>query len=398
MNRSARGDEYGASTIGRRENDMIKVALAGLAAAALVAAAALTAVTGPGGAGAADHLDAPGLTPPGGDVRTDITDVYAFRAKSGRTVLVLNVNGLTKAGKQASFASSAPSVKRTERVTYNLRVDNNGDARADVVLGIGFGRPDARGVQSVVVTRNSKTLVRGRTSAFGDVRVNRGSGVTAFAGMRDDPFFFDLNGFLNILSKEPGESFLGCKSPRKDAFAGTNVSSIVLELPAQLLTRRGSSSIGVWATTDRGGKQIDRMGRPAIATVFIPNNPFEAKGSEPSQKTKYNQGSPATDRARFRAEIVDSLTTLFSLNDGAGDNKADDKTKIDGLADVLLPDILTFDTAKSQGFLNGRRLADDVIDAELGLITEGAATTDCVSRNDKAFVAAFPYLAAPHAR
>jgi hypothetical protein len=396
-NRFGPPSEYGASTDQSKGDDMIKVALAGLAAAALVTAAALTAVTGPGGAGAADHLDAPGLTPPGGDVRTDLTDIYAFRAKSGRTVLVLNVNGLTKAGMQAPFASSAPSVKRTERVTYNLRVDNNGDARADVVLGIGFGRPDARGVQSMVVTRNGKTLVRGRTSAFGDVRVNRGSGVTAFAGMRDDPFFFDLNGFLNILSKKEGESFLGCKSPRRDAFAGTNVSSIVLELPARLLTRSGSMSIGVWATTDRGGKQIDRMGRPAIGTVFIPNNPFEPKGSEPSQKNKYNESAPATDRARFRGEVVDSLTTLFSLNDGAGDNKADDAGKIGSLANVLLPDILTFDTAKSEGFLNGRRLADDVIDAELALITEGAATTDCVSRNDRAFAAAFPYLAAPHA-
>ena len=57
--------------------------------------------------------------------------------------------------------------------------------------------------------------------------------------------------------------------------------------------------------------------------------------------------------------------------------------------------MLTFDTSKSAGFLNGRRLADDVIDAELGLITEGASTTDCVDKNDKAFPGAFPYLARP---
>jgi hypothetical protein len=37
-----------------------------------------------------------------------------------------------------------------------------------------------------------------------------------------------------------------------------------------------------------------------------------------------------------------------------------------------------------------------VIDAELGLITEGAATTDCVSENDRVFPAEFPYLAGPH--
>lgn len=366
-------------------------------AAATALAVGLAAKTGPSAAVGADHLDAPGLTPPGGDVRTDITDLYAFRARSGKTVLVLNVNGFTKAGKQAAFASSAPSVRKTERVVYNLRVDNNGDARGDVTLAVTFGRPDARGVQSMVVRRNGKAIVRGRTSAFGAVRVNTTGDVSAYAGMRDDPFFFDLNGFLNILSSEPGKSFLGCKGKRPDAFAGTNVSSIAIELPAAMLTRTGSSSIGVWATTNRGGKQIDRMGRPAIGTVFIPNNPFEPKNTEPSQKNRYNESAPVSDRTKFRAEVVDTLRVLFSLNDQSGDDKSDDAGKISALANVLLPDILTFDTGKSDGFLNGRRLADDVIDAELGLITEGAATTDCVKRNDKAFPAAFPYLAAPHA-
>jgi hypothetical protein len=154
--------------------------------------------------------------------------------------------------------------------------------------------------------------------------------------------------------------------------------------------------IGVWATTNRGGSQIDYMGRPAIATVFIPNNPFEAKGTEPSMKNTYNKTQPSQQRAKFRSEVVDTLQVLFSLNDAAGDNKSDDAGKISGLANVLLPDILTFDTAKSQGFLNGRRPADDVIDAELDLITEGAAKTDCVDKNDKSFASAFPYLAGPH--
>jgi hypothetical protein len=222
------------------------------------------------------------------------------------------------------------------------------------------------------------------------------NGVRAFAGMRDDPFFFDLQGFLNILSSDPGKSFLGCSSPRPDAFAGSNVSSIVVELNRSLLTRRGSSKIGVWATTNQGGAQVDRMGRPAIATVFIPNNPLEPVGSEPSLKNTYNHSLPSEDQAQFRAEVVDSLTVLYSLNDSAGDDKSDDAAKISQLADVVLPDILTFDTGSSAGFLNGRRPADDVIDAELGLVTEGAVTTDCVSSNDKAFPGGFPYLAGPH--
>ena len=351
---------------------------------------------GPSGADAADHLDAPGLTPPGGDVRLDLTDIYAFRAAGGRTALVLNVNGLTKAGQRATFATGVPSVAATQRVSYNFRVDNNGDARQDVVLRVTFGKPNRQGVQKLQVRRNGKAILNGKTSAFGRVVVNRGKGIRAFAGMRDDPFFFDLQGFLNILSSEPGKSFLGCTGTRPDSFAGTNVSSIVLELDRSLLTRRGSSDIGVWATTNKGSEQVDRMGRPAIATVFIPNNPFEPVGSEPSLKNTYNHSAPSEDRAQFRGEVIDTLTVLYTLNDGAGDNKSDDAAKINQLADVVLPDILTFDTSNSQGFLNGRRPADDVIDAELGLVTEGAATTDCVSANDKAFLAGFPYLAGPH--
>jgi Domain of unknown function (DUF4331) len=351
---------------------------------------------GPSSADAADHLDAPGLTPPGGDVRLDLTDIYAFRPRAGRTALVLNVNGFSKPGQQATFATGIPSVAATKRVSYNLRVDNNGDARQDVVLAVTFGKPNKQGVQKLQVRRNGKLILNGKTSAFGRMVVNNGKGVRAFAGMRDDPFFFDLQGFLNILSSEPGKSFLGCKAPRPDAFAGSNVSSIVLDLKTSLLTRSGSSKIGVWATTNDGGAQIDRMGRPAIATVFIPNNPFEPAGSEPSLKNTYNHGAPSDDRAQFRGEVVDTLALLYSLNDGAGDDKSDDATKISGLADVILPDLLTFDTSSAAGFLNGRRPTDDVIDAELPLVTEGAVTTDCVSANDVAFPGGFPYLAGPH--
>ena len=362
----------------------------------LTAGVAIAVGGGPSGADAADHLDAPGLTPPGGDVRLDLTDIYAFRAAGGRTALVLNVNGFSKAGQQATFATGVPSVAATKRVSYNFRVDNNGDAKQDVVLSVTFGNPNKQGVQKLQVRRNGKLILNGKTSPFGKVVANRGRGVRAFAGMRDDPFFFDLDGFLNILSSQPGKSFLGCTSSRPDKFAGSNVSSIVLELNRSLLTRRGSSKIGLWATTNQGGAQVDRMGRPAIATVFIPNNPFEPVGSEPSLKNTYNHSLPSEDRAQFRGEVVDTLTLLFSLNDRAGDDKSDDPAKINQLADVILPDILTFDTSSSAGFLNGRRPADDVIDAELGLVTEGAAKTDCVSSNDSPFPTGFPYLAGPH--
>jgi hypothetical protein len=364
-------------------------------AVTVLAAAALAAAVGGGirNSSAADHVDAPGLTPPGGNLQLDITDVYAFRARNGNTVLAMSVNGLTAPGKRPVFASGAPTVAKTKAVTYWFRVDNNGDAAADVNLAVTFGKANDDGVQEMTVKRNGKLLVEGQTSAGKRVTINRSGAIKAYAGLRDDPFFFDLDGFINILSMERGKSFLGCTSPRTDFFAGKNVSAIIVELPASQLTRSGSSAIGVWSATTVGRKQIDRMGRPAVNTVFVPSNPFEK--DEKSGKNSFNASQPKNDKAKFRAEVVDTLQVLHSLNDNAGDNKADDQMKITGLADVLLPDILTFDTAKSDGFLNGRRLADDVIDAELNLVTEGAVKTDCVSKNDRAFRASFPYLANP---
>jgi hypothetical protein len=386
---------------------MKNVIIAVLAVTAVVAAALSAAlIGGPGGAAAADHVDAPGLTPPGGNSQLDIADLYAWRASTGNTVLALTVNGLAKAGQKPVFASGVPSVGTTKGVSYWLRVDNDGDAVSDVDLQVTFGKSAKNGVQKMTVRRNGKLLVSGKTTAPGAkaVKVNKQNGVKAFAGLRDDPFFFDLAGYLDILAALDGDttndakSFVGCKAPRADFFEGLNVSSIVLELPASLLTADGSTTIGVWGATTVGGKQVDRMGRPAINTVFIPNNPFpgEQKGQVPSKKDAFNRAQPRNDQAAFRSEIVNTLQVLFSLNDAAGDDKSDDAKQISGLADILLPDILTFDTATSDGFLNGRKLSDDVIDAELGLITEGTVKTDCVSQNDRKFWPNFPYLAANH--
>ena len=68
-----------------------------------------------------------------------------------------------------------------------------------------------------------------------------------------------------------------------------------------------------------------------------------------------------------------------------------------GLTGVLLPDVLTFDTSDSSGFLNGRALADNVIDAELQLITGNPNASDGVLANDVAFLDVFPFLAASNA-
>jgi len=324
-------------------------------------------------ASAADHLDAPGLTPPGGDTRLDITDVYVFQSPTNpdNTVLIMNVNPLAGVLNDGTF--------RPGNALYAFKIDNNGDAKEDVTFRIKFSRPDASLVQRVTVARDGgvdndldgamrNPIAKGKTDQ--DIAIPGGG--TLRAGVMDDPFFFDLDGFLALDFCATGET-------RPNFFARLNVSAIVLEVPSSWL---GSNNIGVWARTVANGKQIDRMGRPAINTVFIPNNPLEPTGTEPSMKNKFNAARPRNDQKRFRAEVVDTLKIFY----------VDDDETVNALADILLPDVLTVDTSNPAGFLKGRGLADDVIDAEYALVTNGAVTTDCVS-NDSDFSDSFPYLA-----
>jgi hypothetical protein len=317
-------------------------------------------------ASAADHLDAPGLTPPGGDTRLDITDVYAFQSPSNpdNTVLIMGVNPLAGVLNDGTF--------RPGSALYAFKIDTNGDAKEDLTFRIKFSKPDEDLVQNVMLAVDglgmSNPIAKGKT----DQDISIPGGGMLHAGVMDDPFFFDLEGFLALDFCTPGET-------RPNFFAGLNVSAIVLEVPSSWF---GATNIGVWARTVANGKQIDRMGRPAINTVFIPNNPLEPSGTEPSMKNKFNATLPRNDQKRFRPEVVDTLKLFYG----------DDDATINALADILLPDILTVDVSNPAGFLNGRQLADDVIDAEYPLVTNGAVTTDCVS-NDSAFTDTFPYLA-----
>ena len=74
----------------------------------------------------------------------------------------------------------------------------------------------------------------------------------------------------------------------------------------------------------------------------------------------YNFGDPSTDS---NIRPIASARIQFAYGVSAG--------YADGIAAFVLPDALPFDMRSSKGFPNGRQLADDVIDAEFGLLTNG---------------------------
>ena len=90
------------------------------------------------------------------------------------------------------------------------------------------------------------------------------SGMQVYAGVRDDPFFIDLEQFFRILpDRKPVTGTLSQlpSTPTASAFRpagqavdflnGFNVLSIVIELPTAMLTAGGNAKIGLWGTISK---------------------------------------------------------------------------------------------------------------------------------------------------
>ena len=210
----------------------------GLASAVIIAGAASYLI-------AADHIDAPAVTGTG----SDITDFYVFQSPSNANnmVFVVNVQGLL-----APAATAAASFDEEVMVEINIDNSSTKDNMEDLVIQATFdgGKVKIHGPAAPTETGSSSTLLTstaveaGITSYGSSPIVGEGNGVKVFAGPRDDPFFFDLNQFKAII----GGSATSFNNPGADTFAGTNVLSIVVEVPKSQL---GSGSINAWATTNR---------------------------------------------------------------------------------------------------------------------------------------------------
>jgi hypothetical protein len=376
----------------------------------LLAAAALTLALGgaPLLVTGADHLDAPalgGLTNMGGDFAPhsehgdrDINDVYVFEgANENRTVLAMTTNpAINLFG--GDFGTN---------VRYVINVDNDGNAKADIKYVWRFG-PVADGGQAYTVFRyegeDARDLHGGRIAGWGwtgdpDSAVGRNQS-DVFAGVRSDPFFFDLTGFVGTVFGVGDDNLEVIDMDSSDFFAELNTNALVIEVPDGQL---GGRHIGVWGSTSyrSGGEWLpgDQMGRPAINTVF---NTSLVDADAADTKNAFNRVKPSRQLTaldgQFRKNIV---TTLTNINQVLGTDDAfgcSDWSLAEArvLARILLPDIITYDVkTAAEGPLNGRALADDVIDAELGLTTNGCVTSDGVDAHSD-YDSSFPYLGEPH--
>lgn len=195
---------------------------------------------------AADHIDAPGVTGPGStSLDNDVADLFAFQspADNSKMVFVLTWQGLMSPAKTAT--TTIPNNQ-----LFEFNIDNNGDNVEDLVIQVkvqdgkfrmyGPVAPAATGTASTIVTTGP--VLEGTVSTYGanPSIASTASGIKAFIGPRDDPFFFDIARFKEILAGTQ----TGFRNPGMDTFAGTNVLALVVEVPKSMLGT--AASINVW--------------------------------------------------------------------------------------------------------------------------------------------------------
>ncbi|MBF6170666.1 DUF4331 domain-containing protein [Nocardia blacklockiae] len=281
-------------------------------------------------------------------------------------------------------------------------------------------------------------------------------GGSVYAGAAEDPFFLDLRVFDLLYGGNLAE--VGT-----DTLAGTNVNTVVLQVPMRDLALKNDPGrnpvIGVWSDTERhtlqltpGGAtpvgasvQVSRLGNPLVNEVVVPTGLKDAfnglapvgdagvpqvvqRVTDPELaqliQSIYHVPAPAAPRNDLveifltgiakRAPTLDGSVPPIQADLNSQVLNADAHPGSFRPAEMLRLNMSVPVTARPnrlgvlggdlQGFPNGRRLADDVVDIEVqamegaaqtGKLVDALATGDKVDANDVAFADTFPYVALP---
>lgn len=190
---------------------------------------------------AADHIDAPAVQ----GTSADITDFYAFQGEdTNNLVFVANVQGLLS-------PSATATASFDENVLVEFNIDTNNDNVEDIVIQaipkngkMYFYGPigtEGSSASNRVQFGSSINGIVGITS-YGSAPIieTNSAGMKMFAGPRDDPFFMDFARYGEII----GGNATAFNNPGSDTFAGSNVLSIVVEVPKRLIGTSGT--INTW--------------------------------------------------------------------------------------------------------------------------------------------------------
>ena len=382
-----------------------------------------------------------------GDGKDDVTYEFRFDTKiKNPATFLYNTNKVTYDAKRGEYTN----LNLVQ--TYTVRKITRDSKGRTVVSTIGrnlLTPPNNVGPRS---TPDYESLVSPAIYSMKD-------GTKVFAGQRDDPFYVDLGGTFDLLgfrSAPPGAFSTG----GVDGLRGYSVNTIAIQVPIKSITRTRSvptdanatsAAVGVYASASRPvidikkgdsrvrWQQVSRLGEPLVNEVLIPlgkkdlwnrSDPandaqFEKNYTKPELagiiNALYDIGAPTTGRV----DLSTILLTGIPPNNGLGlptTQVASGKpVKSDLLRlNLAVPptpfaqqDRLGLLAGQADGFPNGRRLVDDVVDIEeravagvlapaFGLPAPNGGNAalapllgDGVNANDKPFLDTFPYVATP---
>jgi hypothetical protein len=290
----------------------------------LVTIVALLVGLAPAASLASSHREAPLISK---DAFADNTDTYVFIPQGSTDRIVLAASWIPFEGPEGG-----PNYwEWDDNVLYDINVDNDGDAVADVVYtlssSVEVGNPstflyntgpitslddsDWNRRQRYTVTETfagetPRVLVDDQLAAPNNIGgkstpdyaalveeaiytyADPGNGdmIKVFGGQTDDAFYVDLQVFdlLTLRGQKPPVGYKGPNNRPVDSLSGFNVHSLIIELPIDRLVE-GDTVLGVWATSRRpsmtvlggGGLstsgdpvQVSRLGMPLVNEVVLP--------------------------------------------------------------------------------------------------------------------------------
>ncbi len=368
-----------------------------------------------------------------GDAKEDLTFLVQFktRVKNDKTFLY-NTGPITYDDKARTYTNL--NVEQFYRV-FLVRGPRRG-AESRLLGEFLLVAPNHVGPKSVP---SYDALVRPAIHDIAD-------GVRVFCGPRDDPFFINLGRAFDLLNVDPvlpgGLDEQAGLAP--DHLRGFNCHTIALQVPIALLTGAGEAPwgpddpraiVGIWTTASRrsvtlkprGDRepfgdwvQVSRLGMPLVNELVIPRGQKDAfNASEPKDDGQFlgfvqNPEIAGILNALFKLKVPpaprNDLVTVF-LKGVPGLNEKGAPCEYLRLNTAIPPSPephrLGVLAGQKDGFPNGRRLGDDVVDIALrvaaGVLAgpeydaaPANALGDTVVGNDRPFLKAFPYVAPPH--
>jgi hypothetical protein len=310
------------------------------AALFLTAMALVTAVLlASGSTRASSHREAPLISK---DPFADNTDTYVWIPAGQTKNIVLAASWIPFEGPEGG-----PNYfEWDDRVLYDIHVDNDGDAKADVTYTLSsrtsITNPDTflyntgpmtslkdrdwNRQQRITVTETwsrehggrSERLVRNQltapvnigskstpayTALSNEARFNykasNGDRIRVFAGQTDDPFWVDLQVFdlLTLRGQQPPIGYSKGNNDPVDSVSGYNVHSLIIELPISRLVD-GDPVLGVWAGARR-------------ATMNVAGT----EGAEPVDPASAEAASAYAQVSRLGMPLVNEVVLPMSLKD-----------------------------------------------------------------------------------